>query len=77
MNKATKIDAALDELGVPNEDYPSNVANAVRLLQRARTEHEQEIEAYREALRWCGGSADFGLGGKARDGWLHVVEPLI
>ena len=35
------------------------------------------IDEYREALIWCGGSDDFGDGGKAREGWLKVVESLV
>lgn len=31
----------------------------------------------REALIWCGGSADFGPGGQAREGWLKLCAPLI
>ena len=35
------------------------------------------IEQYKDALRWCGGSADFGEGGKARIGWLKICNPLV
>lgn len=37
----------------------------------------EKLDQYIEALRWCGGSADFGDGGQARKGWLKVVEPLL
>lgn len=30
-----------------------------------------------EALQWCGGSADFNEGGKARKGWLKTCAPLL
>lgn len=32
---------------------------------------------YMEALQWCGGSADFCDNGKARGGWMRIVEPLL
>ena len=35
------------------------------------------LEESREALMWCSGSADFGAGGKAREGWLKICEPLL
>ncbi len=35
------------------------------------------IDEYREALIWCGGSADFGHGGQARIGWLKIADSLL
>ncbi len=35
------------------------------------------IEEYRQALIWCGGSADFGYGGKSHEGWKKVCETLL
>jgi len=35
------------------------------------------IERYRDALMWCSGSADFGPGGKACEGWNKIARPLI
>ena len=35
------------------------------------------IDEYREALIWCSGSEDFGRGGKAREGWVKICQPLI
>ena len=35
------------------------------------------INQHKDALIWCSGSADFGPGGQAREGWLKVCEPLI
>lgn len=35
------------------------------------------IDQYREALIWCGGSADFGEGGQAHEGWKKICEPLL
>ena len=35
------------------------------------------VESLIEALMWCSGSADFGLGGQAREGWLKLCQPLI
>ncbi len=36
-----------------------------------------QVTALREALSWCSGSADFGEGGQAREGWLKLCEPLL
>jgi len=35
------------------------------------------LDRYIEGLQWCGGSADFGPGGKARKGWKKIVMPLL
>lgn len=35
------------------------------------------LDKYIDALSWCGGSADFGPDGKARNGWLKVAGPLL
>lgn len=37
----------------------------------------EKLDQYLEALRWCGGSADFGDGGQAREGWLKICDPLL
>ncbi len=34
---------------------------------------DRKIAEYKDALRWCGGSADFNEGGKARIGWLKIA----
>ena len=34
----------------------------------------EKIDEYKDALRWCGGSADFNDGGKARIGWLKIAH---
>ncbi len=31
----------------------------------------------RSALRWCSGTDDFQVGGKAREGWEKVCVPLL
>ena len=36
-----------------------------------------KIDQYLDALFWCGGSADFGSGGQAEEGWKLVVLPLL
>ena len=36
-----------------------------------------EIEKLRDALQWCGGSADFGYEGKAHAGWVKICKPLL
>jgi len=35
------------------------------------------IAKLEEALIWCSGSADFGDGGQAREGWLKLCAPLL
>ncbi len=35
------------------------------------------IDKYKEALQWCGGSADFAQGGKAHKGWMKICDPLL
>ena len=37
---------------------------------------ETRIVEYKEALRWCGGSEDFQIGGKARLGWSSIAHLL-
>lgn len=38
---------------------------------------EEEVNRYKEALIWCSGSEDFNVGGKAREGWVKICQPLI
>jgi hypothetical protein len=40
-------------------------------------EFARVIDEYRGALIWCSGSADFGDGGIARDGFLKIKNDLI
>jgi hypothetical protein len=35
------------------------------------------IEELQAALLWCGGSADFGPEGQAREGWKKICVPLL
>lgn len=35
------------------------------------------VRLSRDALGWCGGSADFAPGGDARVGWLAIAAPLL
>ena len=35
------------------------------------------LDEYIEALQWCGGSDDFQINGKARQGWNKIVTHLI
>lgn len=52
-----------------HDNIPALVADLHRLREREAR--------MRGALIWCGGSADFGPGGKARKGWLKLVVPLL
>lgn len=38
---------------------------------------KQLLRECREALIWCSGLQDFAPGGKARKGWVKIVEPLL
>jgi len=49
---------------------------AYALLREAYQQLLAERDALLDALRWCGGSADFGHGGQAREGWQRKVAPL-
>jgi uncharacterized protein YfaS (alpha-2-macroglobulin family) len=35
------------------------------------------LKQFQEALVWCSGSADFGPGGVAREGWERLCQPLL
>ncbi len=73
-------------------DEPITTDHAMGVASRAwctpKTEHNtmdpplceefaRIIEKYRQALIWCGGSADFAEEGKARVGWKKICEPLL
>ena len=49
----------------------------IKQLQADLAAKEEEIERFKEALQWCGGSADFALDGKARLGWEKICQPLL
>ncbi len=40
-------------------------------------EKDELIKLLKDALHWCAGSADFGYGGKAHEGWTKIVAPLL
>ena len=40
-------------------------------------EAADRIEELQAALLWCGGSADFGPEGQAREGWKKICVPLL
>lgn len=53
-------------------------------LQDYKKQKDEEINKLksllircRDELRWCGGSADFQVGGEAREGWEKGVIPLL
>jgi len=68
--KARKELNEMDELAMTNGLLINNYKESVEMLVKERG-------ALKEALQWCGGSADFGDGGKARKGWLKICYPLI
>ena len=52
----------------------SSPSSTYGTVEQARAE---EARRWREALIWCSGSEDFGHGGKAREGWLKLCDPLL
>jgi hypothetical protein len=46
-------------------------------LKLRRGYRENLIARLADALSWCGGSADFAVGGRARRGWTASVLPLL
>jgi hypothetical protein len=59
-------------------DNGSHSSNQLQGADEALVElFEREIDKYKEALQWCGGSNDFQFEGKARKGWEKIVMPLI
>jgi hypothetical protein len=58
----------IDKVKIPMKNIDDYEVHIAKLQDR--------IYEYREALRWCGGSADFNEGGQARKGWLKICEPL-
>lgn len=53
-----------------------NTSNIVMIPELAQ-EIAKLLDQYREALMWCSGSIDFAPEGKARQGWLKIVQPLL
>lgn len=54
--------------------------NAENLLVALNEENERlqaRIDKLEEALIWCSGSADFGVGGVAHEGWKKLCAPLL
>ncbi len=49
----------------------------VVMIPEVAMEFARIIDEYREALMWCRGSADFGVGGQAYEGWQKVCAPLL
>lgn len=40
-------------------------------------ENKDIVEKYKNALKWCSASKDFGENGIAREGWLKICESLL
>jgi hypothetical protein len=62
---------------------PTDAMTLAALLTRAASEtrrmieHDDNIGALVEALRWCSGASDFQEGGQARAGFEMHVRPLL
>lgn len=56
---------------IDNIDYEGEHIKGIKGIENT------ELEKYKEALIWCGGSEDFQLGGRAREGWEKICLPLI
>jgi hypothetical protein len=64
-----------------NSDDEGTVEKLKAFIRKALTEqkknYENDIKNLKEALMWCEGSSDFGIGGQARQGWEKGVMPLL
>lgn len=49
----------------------------IEMIPELAIEIAHLIDMYREALIWCSGSVDFGVGGSAHDDWVKLCEPLL
>jgi hypothetical protein len=59
-------------------DNGSHPSNQLQGVDEALVElFERELEKYKEALIWCSAASDFQVGGKAREGWKRLCQPLI
>jgi len=56
----------LERHGTGPGSFEERLCEAARLIQK-----------HREALAWCSGSADFGPGGQAEEGWDKDCRPLL
>ena len=56
---------------------PTHIMDDPIFLRERIEKHLSRIKQLEEALRFCSGSADFGLGGQAEEGWNRLCEPLL
>ena len=54
-----------------------DATKAAWIMYHSLMEQIKLSEQLEEALRFCSGSADFGLGGQAEEGWNRLCEPLL
>lgn len=54
-----------------------DMAAAIQTLEKENDALQQRLNAAIEALKWAGGSEDFGPNGRAREGWEKLVAPVL
>jgi len=64
-------------LGMAAQCWCGPTASRIVMDVELATEFARVIDRYREALIWCGGSADFGRGGKAEVGYNRMCRSLL
>lgn len=69
--------ASVDDLELRDMAHGDAIAMVKMECDKQVYALEQRIAKLVEALIWCGGSEDFAHGGKAREGWLKTVLPLL
>ena len=60
-----------------HRDSMLRASKNITMWRDAYTAAEGDVQLFLEALIWCSGSADFGPGGKAQEGFDKLCRPLI
>ena len=68
--------AGLLSPGIPRPKGKTGEGRSAPLVVRDLLRAELRIQVLEDALRWCGGSADFAPGGQAHKQWLNVSRLL-
>lgn len=73
----TRTEASAFARQVAATAWCADTTSHIEMNAALAEEFAKILDGYREALIWCGGSADFNEGGQAREGWLKICRPLI
>jgi len=63
--------------GIASTAWCKKSTSNIELIPELAEEFAKILGKYINALRWCGGSKDFQVGGGAEIGWEKIVRPLI